>query len=130
MLEELRPLRAQLVFYESPHRLAATLRDLQVALGDRPALVARELTKVHEELARGTLSQLADRFSGEVRGEVVVVVSGAPAADEVEEDPADLEREVRERLDRGERPKEIAEALSGSHGKREVYQLALKLKER
>ena len=80
--------------------------------------------------ARGTLSQLADRFSGEVRGEVVVVVSGAPAADEVEEDPADLEREVRERLDRGERPKEIAEALSGSRGKREVYQLALKLKER
>jgi len=128
MLDELRPLRAQLVFYESPHRLAATLRDLQGALGDRPALVARELTKVHEELARGTLSQLAGRFSGEVRGEVVVVVSGAPAEEEEEEDPADLEREVRDRLARGERPKEIAEALSGSHGKREVYQLALKLK--
>jgi len=90
--------------------------------------VARELTKVHEELARGTLSQLAGRFSGEVRGEVVVVVSGAPAEEEEEEDPADLEREVRDRLARGERPKEIAEALSGSHGKREVYQLALKLK--
>jgi len=84
---------------------------------------------VHEEQARGTLSQLAERFSGEVRGEVVVVVSGAAAAEE-EEDPADLEREVRDRLARGERPKEIAEALSGSHGKREVYQLALKLKER
>src|SRR6059058_4494055 len=93
MLEELRPLRAQLVFYESPHRLAATLRDLQVALGDRPALVARELTKVHEELARGTLSQLAGRFSGEVRGEIVVVVSGTSAEAEEDEDPADLERE-------------------------------------
>src|SRR5439155_14522086 len=46
MLEELRPLRAQLVFYESPHRLAVTLRELQAAFGDRPALVARELTKV------------------------------------------------------------------------------------
>ncbi len=129
MLDELRPLRAQLVFYESPHRLAATLGDLQAALGDRPALVARELTKVHEELARGPLSQLADRFSGEVRGEIVVVVSG-PLAEEEEDDPEELEREVRERLSRGERPKEIAEALSGSRPKREVYQLALKLKDR
>ena len=130
MLDELRTLRAQLVFYESPHRLAATLRDLHAALGDRPALVARELTKLHEELARGTLAELAARFSGEVRGEVVVVVSGAPEEEEAEEDPADLERQVRERLSRGERPKEIAEALSKGHAKREVYQLALKLKER
>ena len=59
-----------------------------------------------------------------------MVVSGAPADGDEEEDPEDLEREVRERLARGERPKEIAEALSRSHGKREVYQLALKLKER
>jgi 16S rRNA C1402 (ribose-2'-O) methylase RsmI len=64
-----------------------------------------------------------------VRGEVVVVVSGAPE-EEPAEDPADLEREVRERLSRGERPKDIAEALSKRHAKREVYQLALKLKER
>jgi len=130
VLAELRGLRAQLVFYESPHRLAATLEDLAAALGDRAAMVARELTKVHEELSRGTLSQLAGRFSGEVRGEVVVVVSGAPEAEQAGEDPADLEREVSERLSRGERPKDIAEALSGSHAKREVYQLALKLKER
>ena len=130
MLAEMRPLRAQLVFYESPHRLAATLTDLSAALGDRPALVARELTKVHEELARGTLSQLAERFSGEVRGEIVVVVSGAPEIEEQEDDAADLEREVRERLARGERPGEIADALSGTHPKREVYQLALKLKDR
>jgi 16S rRNA (cytidine1402-2'-O)-methyltransferase len=84
---------------------------------------------VHEELARGTLSDLAARFSGDVRGEVVVVVSGAPEQEAVD-DPADLEREVRERLSRGERPKDIAEALSKTHAKREVYQLALKLKER
>jgi 16S rRNA (cytidine1402-2'-O)-methyltransferase len=130
MLAELRPLRAQLVFYESPHRLAATLDDLRVALGDRVALVARELTKVHEELARGTLSQLAARFSGEVRGEIVVVVSGASEAEEDEEDEVTLEREVRERLARGDRPGEIADALAGAYPKREVYQLALKLRER
>ena len=129
MLAELRPLRAQLVFSESPHRLAATLEDLRAALGNRPALVARELTKIHEELARGTLAQLVERFSGEVRGEIVVVVSGARDVEEHEDDATDLEREVRERLTRGERPGEIADALSGAHPKREVYQLALKLKE-
>jgi 16S rRNA (cytidine1402-2'-O)-methyltransferase len=120
-------LRAQLVFYEAPQRLQETLLDLRSALGDRPALVARELTKLHEELARGTLSQLAQRFAGEVRGEVVIVVSGA-RPEEQKEDPAALEAEVRLRLARGERPKEIAEALSTRRPKRAVYQLALKLK--
>ncbi len=60
-----------------------------------------------------------------MRGEAVIVVSGArpqPA------DPAALEAEVRRRLDAGERPKEIAEALADRHSKREVYQLALKLR--
>jgi 16S rRNA (cytidine1402-2'-O)-methyltransferase len=125
MLAELSKLRAQLVFYEAPQRLHETLLDLRAALGDRPALVARELTKLHEELARGTLSELAQHFAGEVRGEVVVVVSGAPAE---AEDPARLESEVRARLAKGERPKEIAEALAGRYPKRAVYQLALKLR--
>ena len=126
MLSEIKQLRAQLAFYESPQRLRETLLELRSALGDRPALVARELTKVHEELARGTLSQLADHFSGEVRGEAVIVVSGASESEP--EDPKELESEVRTRLARGERPKEISEALSGRYPKRAVYQLALKLK--
>ena len=127
MLEELRPLRAQLVFYESPQRLRETLFALRETLGDRPALVGRELTKLHEEIARGKLSQLAEHFSGEVRGEVVVVVSGAPEEAQAE-DPDALEAEVRSRLTRGERPKEIADALSARYPKRTVYQLALKLR--
>lgn len=123
MLAELAPLRAQLVIYESAQRLGRTLLDLLLALGDRPALVARELTKLHEELARGTLSELAAKFSGEVKGEVVIVVSGAPPGK-----PAiDLESEVKARLARGERPRQIADALR-EHGKREVYRLALKEK--
>jgi 16S rRNA (cytidine1402-2'-O)-methyltransferase len=125
MLEELAPLRAQLVFYEAPGRLRETLLDLRQALGDRQALVARELTKLHEELARGALSELAERFAGEVRGEVAVVVAGSP--EPAPAPPEQLEAEVRERLARGERPKQIAEALR-AHGKREVYQLALKLR--
>jgi 16S rRNA (cytidine1402-2'-O)-methyltransferase len=126
MLGELRPLRAQLVFYEAPQRLHDTLAELHASLGDRPALVARELTKLHEELARGTLSELAEHFAGDVRGEVVIVTAGAP--DEPPPDPGELEEEVRRRLGRGEGPKQIAEALSARHPKREVYQLALKLK--
>src|SRR5690606_9373906 len=66
-----------LVLFESPHRLAATLRALADALGPRPACVARELTKLHEEWVRGPLPELAERFaSGGVRGEVTIVVGG------------------------------------------------------
>ena len=121
-----RQLNSQLVFYEAPQRLGETLSDLRAALGDRPALVGRELTKVHEELARGTLSALERQFSGEVRGEVVIVVRGA--SELAAADPALLEADVRARLAKGERPKQIAEALSGRYSKRHVYQLALKLK--
>jgi 16S rRNA (cytidine1402-2'-O)-methyltransferase len=128
LLQELAPLRAQLVFYESPHRLRETLADLAEVLGDRPALVARELTKLHEELARGPLTELAARFAGEVKGEVAIVVSGAPEEARSELAPDELEAEVRARLQRGDRPREIADALA-RHGKREVYQLALRLKD-
>jgi 16S rRNA (cytidine1402-2'-O)-methyltransferase len=125
MLSELRELRAQLVFYESPQRLSKTLAELESALGDRPALVARELTKLHEELARGTLSGLRRHFAGEVRGEAVIVVRGAP--EPALEDPHSLEEEVRVRLSKGESPRAIADALAAGHSRRDVYQLALKL---
>jgi 16S rRNA (cytidine1402-2'-O)-methyltransferase len=128
MLDELRGLRAQLVFYESPQRLRETLSGLRESLGDRAAVVARELTKLHEEVARGTLSELLRHFAGEVRGELVIVVRGAPEPEPA--DPRTLEAEIRTRLARGERPKDIASALSDGHSRRAVYQLALQLKQR
>ncbi len=75
-LSELRSLAATLVFYEAPHRIAATLRDAQEMLGEREAVVARELTKMHEEIVRGTLSELAPHFSipENARGEMVLVI--------------------------------------------------------
>jgi 16S rRNA (cytidine1402-2'-O)-methyltransferase len=75
-LAALRDLRATLVFYETPHRLAHALADARDALGEREAAVARELTKLHEEIARGRLSELAARFSaeGSARGEMVLVI--------------------------------------------------------
>lgn len=65
-----------LIFYESPHRLGATLRDAREVLGEREAAVARELTKLHEEVVRGRLSELAERFGAkdQVRGEVVLII--------------------------------------------------------
>ena len=78
-LEELRAVPATLVFYEAPHRIAATLEAALEVLGNRRAVVARELTKLHEEIVRGSLSELTKRFSGDTtaRGEIVLVISGA-----------------------------------------------------
>jgi 16S rRNA (cytidine1402-2'-O)-methyltransferase len=75
-LEQLRALPATLVFYEAPHRIAQFLSDAREVLGERRAVVARELTKLHEEFARGLLGELAARFSSEeaARGEMVVVI--------------------------------------------------------
>jgi 16S rRNA (cytidine1402-2'-O)-methyltransferase len=67
------------VFYESPHRLASSLADAAGAFGDRPAVMARELTKLHEETRRGTLAELAAALADDkVRGEVVIVVGPPP----------------------------------------------------
>lgn len=75
-LARLRALPATLLFYEAPHRIVETLRDAREILGEREAAVARELTKLHEEVARGRLTDLAERFSGEhtARGEMVLVI--------------------------------------------------------
>ena len=85
-LNELRSVPGTLIFYEAPHRLAATLKDVYEILGEREAVVARELTKVHEEIKRGRLSELASDYADEkdIRGEIVLlidrnVLSAAPA---------------------------------------------------
>jgi 16S rRNA (cytidine1402-2'-O)-methyltransferase len=81
-LAELRSLAATLIFYEGPHRIAATLKDAFEILGEREAVVARELTKLHEELARGRLSELAARFADpeSARGEMVLIIDRTPIA--------------------------------------------------
>ena len=84
-LAELRSLPATLIFYEAPHRIAAALKDAHEILGQREAVVARELTKMHEEFVRGPLSKLAESFSaGErVRGEIVLIIDRAAGETEV-----------------------------------------------
>jgi len=126
----LRNIEATLIFYEAPGRAAATLHDLAAVFGDaRRACVARELTKIHEELVRGTLKELLARFSDAApRGEVTIVVEGAAAA--AAESTVYVEAEVKRRLADGESPKEIAAALALLSGKpkRQIYQLAVALK--
>jgi 16S rRNA (cytidine1402-2'-O)-methyltransferase len=74
-LTELRSVPGTLIFYEAPHRLAGTLKDAFEMLGEREAVVARELTKIHEELRRGRLSELAEHYSREApRGEIVLLI--------------------------------------------------------
>jgi 16S rRNA (cytidine1402-2'-O)-methyltransferase len=78
-LEELKGERRTIIFYEAPHKLAGTLADLLLALGDRRVAIARELTKIHEEVWRTTLSEASQRYAdGSAKGEFVLVVEGAP----------------------------------------------------
>ncbi len=75
-LAELKSIPGTLIFYEAPHRLAAALKDAHEILGEREGAVARELTKLHEEIKRGRLSELADHYAKEnnARGEIVVLI--------------------------------------------------------
>ncbi len=127
---------ATAVLYEAGNRAAETLRDLSAALGDRPALVARELTKLHEELLRGPLARLAAEIvgRGELKGEVTIVV-GPPAADAAEERPAEqaepLDEELRRRLAEGEAPSALAREVAKARGMKrgDVYDAIRKLRD-
>jgi 16S rRNA (cytidine1402-2'-O)-methyltransferase len=74
--DELRSVPGTLIFYEAPHRLATSLRDAHEILGEREAVVARELTKLYEEFRRGRLSELAEHYSTveQPRGEIVLLI--------------------------------------------------------
>lgn len=120
-----------LVFYEATHRLRETLADLARILGDRPACVGRELTKKFEELARGTLLELAQHFGEGARGEAVIIV-GRPGAEAAQVGPAGAEALALQLLAQGERTAEIAKAVAATCGltKQEAYALVLSLRGR
>jgi 16S rRNA (cytidine1402-2'-O)-methyltransferase len=128
-LEALRGERRTVVFYEAPHRLKDALTAMQRILGDREIVVGRELSKIHEEFLRGTidevLAQLAER---EVKGEITIIARGAPDAEQISQDA--LAGEILRLIAEGRGVKQIAEQLGERYGmaKREVYQLALRLK--
>ena len=121
--------RRTIVLYESPHRLARTLADLVSALGeDRRVAVARELTKLYEEVWRGTLAGAA-AWAAEMppRGEIALVVEGAAEPEAPSEE--EVEEALRSRLAAGMRTKDAAREVAAELGlsKREVYAMATRL---
>jgi 16S rRNA (cytidine1402-2'-O)-methyltransferase len=113
-----------MVFFEAPHRTQAALTAMSEAFGaDRPAAVCRELTKTHEEVRRGPLADLVGWASGGVRGEVTIVVAGAPPAPSLPADPAAWRAAVAD-LEASGTPRKAAisdVAKSAAVPKRDVY---------
>lgn len=117
------------VFFEAPQRVGKTLAELAaLALPERRAAACRELTKLHEEVRRGTLTELAEYFEEGARGEFTVVVEGAPRV-QAEDAPEDLEARVAALLAEGMAVKTIAKALAAttSLSRAEAYDLALRV---
>ena len=128
-LDEVKNHRETLLFYEAPHHLKATMDELFDALGDRPAVLARELTKKFEEFSRGTLGTLRPSVSGiEPRGEYVIVVSGKTEENEetqtAKASPAEL---VEKYIEAGQSKKEAMRSAAQELGisRRDVYQALL-----
>ncbi|MFF3495703.1 16S rRNA (cytidine(1402)-2'-O)-methyltransferase [Streptomyces sp. NPDC002795] len=116
--------RRTLVYFEAPHRLDDTLAAMAEAFGDdRRAAVCRELTKTYEEVKRGPLKELAEWAAEGVRGEITVVVEGAPEKSADGLTPDELVRRVSVREEAGERRKEAIAAVAADAGlpKREVF---------
>lgn len=127
-LRELAAVPATLVFFESPNRLGESLGDMAAILGNRPAAVARELTKLHEEVVRDTLFALANRYHDAApKGEIVVVV-GPPNADP-DVTPEDLDARLRAAVESGASVKDAAALVAAEtgHPRRELYARALRL---
>lgn len=117
-----------IVLYESPVRLAATLNDLSSVCGpDRRAVVARELTKLHEEIVRGTLAELCRWSQNKVRGEVVLVIEGAPETAPVADDELESALLASLRSGTGRRDAVAEVAAAYNVARRRVYGLALNL---
>lgn len=137
VLEHIRDDPFTLVIYEAPHRLRSCLDDLLAMLGDREACLARELTKLHEQWLRGTLSALRARYEGdeEPRGEYTLVIAGAHQASEHREEEQPESRMVAARehlgllLAEGMSTRDAAAQVARelSLPRREVYRLALDL---
>ena len=127
ILEELSPVRATLIFYETGPRLTDSLRDMLAVCGDRQAVVARELTKLYETVLRGTISELIDRLGTQTpKGEIVVLI--APGT-EAPATVADMDQALTEALTHSSLS-EAAAAVAKSLGlnRKSVYRRALELK--
>lgn len=130
-IEEVVKSRHPVIFFESPQRMAATLRELAEQMPERPVFVGRELTKMHEEGLRGSLRELALREL-EWRGEIVAVVGPNPAEPEPDAERRQLVyASLRAAVECGVSPSRVARALAEASGlpRRELYEHAVELRE-
>jgi len=128
-LAEVRDLPYTLVLYEAPHRLLRLLADVEAVLGDRRLVVARELTKLYEEIWRGTASAAQAHFGADrVRGEITLVIAGASPGATVWDEAA-VRDALREAIAAGQPRKQAAAAVAELSGwrKKELYELSLQL---
>ncbi len=115
-------------FYEAPHKLAATLKDMAEALGDRKIAIVREITKIHEEVIHTTLAKAAEDYAdNKLKGEIVIIVEGAPKEDA----PATLEQAIsiaKEQQSKGISVSEAAKLAAKATGikKGDIYKELLK----
>ncbi len=128
-LAELATERRTLVFFEAPHRIGGTVRDLAAAFGaDRPAALCRELTKTYEQVRRASLGELADGVDEDPpRGEITLVVAGAPAVEQRRYSAAELAAAVGQRQESGLSRRDSIAAVARELGvpRREVYSAAV-----
>ncbi len=132
---EISSIGTSLIIYESPRRLAATLTDLAAALGERPAAVARELTKLYEEVRRGSLGELAAHYheAGPPKGETVIVI-GPPATDSsaikngMETPAGSAMAQLMDTLTQTLSVRDAADLVAAATGvnRRDLYQIAIK----
>ena len=132
LLNQLKPLQAALIFYESPNRMVGALRVIAETLPLRGVAVCRELTKLHEEVVRGPAPQVSEEFAQRetVKGEIAIVIDGPSEAEREAEAAAaiaDAATRARELVAAGKRPKEITRQLVEEFGipKNNAYDLAL-----
>jgi 16S rRNA (cytidine1402-2'-O)-methyltransferase len=127
LLGEIANLTYTLIFLEAPHRLLAGLADLEAGLGDRQIAVARELTKIHEEIWRGKISEARDYFArNEPRGEFTLVVVGTTKDEKQKWTEDKVWHAIQSGLKTGESPSLLAKCVAEESGwdRREIYKLA------
>ncbi len=106
------------IAFESPRRVGESLAALAAIAPDRPAAVCRELTKMHEEVARGSLAELARRFRGDVKGEIVLVIGPASSEDHDDRDVSFAVDALRHLVQSGARPRAAASVVAALTGTR------------
>jgi 16S rRNA (cytidine1402-2'-O)-methyltransferase len=122
-LESVKSDRRTLIFYEAPHRVGEALADMRAVFGNRSICVARELSKVHEEIWRGSITEAIQHFGAAALGEFVLVVAGAPEADRWDEDR--VRAALRVELEHGASASDASRTVAALSGwtKRAVYAL-------